>query len=211
MLCDKLLMTADSELYLAGPALVKAATGQSVDAAEVGGAAMHAKVSGTIDFLEPNDLACLEKLRSLVDLLPADATPHEQFPSPVRAADDLFDLVGADGRKPYDIRDVLACIVDAGSLIEYKADYGKTLVCAYASIAGRKVGIVANQRHPTKSARGELQLGGVIYHDSADKAARFVMDCNQTALPLIFFQDVKASWSAKTPNKPASSAAAPNW
>jgi acetyl-CoA carboxylase carboxyltransferase component len=191
VLCDKLLMTADSELYLAGPALVKAATGQNVDAAELGGAVMHAKVSGTIDFLEPNDLACLERLRSLIDLLPDDPPPLGHFPPPVRAADDLFNLVGVDGRKPYDIRDVLACIVDAGSLIEYKADYGKTLVCAYATIAGRKVGIVSNQRHPTKSARGELQLGGVIYHDSADKAARFVMDCNQTALPLIFFQDVQ--------------------
>jgi acetyl-CoA carboxylase carboxyltransferase component len=191
VLCDKILMTQGSELYLAGPALVKAATGQNVDAAELGGAAMHAKISGTIDFYEPNDLACLERLRELMDLLPADPPPPAGAIGPVRAAGDLYELVGHDGRRPYDMRDVLACIVDAGSILEYKAEYGKTLLCAYAAVAGRKVGIVANQRHAVKSARGELQIGGVIYDDSADKAARFVMDCNQTGLPILFLQDVQ--------------------
>ena len=191
VLCDKLLMTAGSELYLAGPALVKAATGQVVDAEELGGAAMHAKVSGTIDFFEPSDIACLERLRELVDLLPADPPRPERFPIPVRAARDLYELVSADGRKAYDARDLLACIVDAGSLLEYKAEFGKSLLCAYASIGGRKVGVIANQRHATRDARGELQIGGVIYPDSADKAARFVMDCGQTGLPLVFFQDVQ--------------------
>lgn len=190
VLCDKLLMTAGSALYLAGPALVKAATGQRVDAEELGGAAMHAKISGTIDFFEPNDLSCLERLRALVDLLPPDAPPPADAAPPVRAADDVYELVSADGRKPYDVRDVLACVLDAGSINEYKADYGKTLVCAYGALAGRKVGVVANQRHAVKSAPGELQIGGVIYPDSADKAARFIMDCNQTALPILFFQDV---------------------
>lgn len=191
VLCDKILMTADSELYLAGPALVKAATGQKVKAQELGGALMHAKISGTIDFYEPNDLACLERLRALIDLLPADSAGPVGSPQAVRAADDLYQLVSADGRRPYDARDVLACIIDAGSLLEYKAEFGKTLVCAYAAVGGRKVGIVANQRHPTKSARGELQIGGVIYDESADKAARFIMDCNQTGLPLVFLQDVQ--------------------
>ena len=191
VLCDKLLMTANSELYLAGPALVKAATGQAVDAAELGGALMHARVSGTIDFYEPNDQACLQRLRELVELLPGDAPALAEHVQPVRGVDDVYDIVGPDGRKPYDVRDVLACIVDAGSMLEYKAEYGKTLLCAYAAVAGRKVGIVANQRHPTRSARGELQIGGVIYDDSADKAARFIMDCNQTGLPLVFFQDVQ--------------------
>ncbi|HET6251814.1 MAG TPA: acyl-CoA carboxylase subunit beta [Tepidisphaeraceae bacterium] len=191
VLCDKILMTADSELYLAGPALVKAATGQKVDAAELGGAAMHAKISGTIDFYEPNDLSCLERLRTLVDLLPVDAPlPANAIPA-LRAADDVYSLVSLDGRTPYDLRDVLACIVDAGTILEYKADYGQTLICAYAAIGGRKIGVVANQRHPVKSARGELQIGGVIYDDSADKAARFIMDCNQTALPIVFLQDVQ--------------------
>ncbi|HEX5242245.1 MAG TPA: carboxyl transferase domain-containing protein, partial [Tepidisphaeraceae bacterium] len=95
-----------------------------------------------------------------------------------------------DGRTPYDMRDVLACIIDVSSIAEYKAEYGKSLICAYAAVGGQKVGIVANQRHPIKSAQGQLQIGGVIYDDSADKAARFVMDCNQTGLPILFFQDV---------------------
>jgi acetyl-CoA carboxylase carboxyltransferase component len=202
VLCDKILMTADSELYLAGPALVKAATGQKVKAEELGGALMHAKISGTIDFYEPNDLACLERLRKLVDLLPAEPpAPAESTPA-VRAIGDLYDLVSADGRKPYDVRDVLACLIDAGSMLEYKAEYGKTLLCAYAAIGGYKVGIVANERHPTKSARGELQIGGVIYDDSADKAARFVMDCNQTGLPLVFLQDVQGFMVGKEAEVP---------
>jgi acetyl-CoA carboxylase carboxyltransferase component len=126
----------------------------------------------------------------LVDLLPEEQSNHTLDTLPARNPDDLYDIVSPDGRTPYDVRDVLACIADAGSIHEYKAEYGKTLICAYASIGGRKVGVVANQRHPIKSAQGELQIGGVIYHDSADKAARFVMDCNQTGLPLVFFQDV---------------------
>jgi acetyl-CoA carboxylase carboxyltransferase component len=190
VLCDKMLMTAGSELYLAGPALVKAATGQTVNAEELGGAAMHSKISGTVDFFEPSDISCLERLRTLVDLLPRENAVDASNALPGRNPQDLYDIVSADGRKPYDIRDVLACIFDIGSVHEYKAEYGKTLVCAYASLGGRKVGIVANQRHPIKAAHGELQIGGVIYHDSADKAARFVMDCNQSGLPLVFFQDV---------------------
>jgi len=201
VLCDKMLMTAGSELYLAGPALVKAATGQTVDAEQLGGAAMHAKISGTVDFYEPSEQSCLQRLRSLIDLLPAESdsagqgTGGRKSDSSVAALTarnpaDLYDIVSPDGRSGYDVRDVLACIIDAGSIHEYKAEYGKALVCAYASIGGRKVGVVANQRHPIKSAQGQLQIGGVIYDDSADKAARFVMDCNQTGLPLVFFQDV---------------------
>ena len=189
VLCDKLLMTSGSELYLAGPALVKAATGQVVDAEELGGATMHARISGTIDFEEPSDEACLERLRSLVDLLPAE-TQSTTTALTARDPQDLYGLVSPDGRTPYDMHDVLACIVDVSSIAEYKADYGKSLICAYAAVGGQKVGIVANQRHPIKSAQGQLQIGGVIYDDSADKAARFVMDCNQTGLPILFFQDV---------------------
>jgi 3-methylcrotonyl-CoA carboxylase beta subunit len=206
VLCDKMLMTAGSELYLAGPALVKAATGQTVDAEQLGGAAMHAKISGTADFYEPSDQSCMERLRSLIDLLPAGLDPagegtggtgaggssgaESSTTLAARNPNDLYDIVSPEGRSGYDVRDVLACILDAGSIQEYKAEYGKTLVCAYASIGGRKIGVVANQRHPIKSAQGHLQIGGVIYDDSADKAARFIMDCNQTGLPLVFFQDV---------------------
>jgi acetyl-CoA carboxylase carboxyltransferase component len=194
VLCDKLLMTEGSELYLAGPALVKAAIGQSVDAEQLGGASMHAQISGTIDFREKDDRSCLRRLRELVSLLPSGlfaAAPGGMGPRPGRAPEDVYGIVSADGRKEYDARDLLACIVDAGSLHEYKAEYGQAIVCGYASIAGRKAGIVANQRTRSRTARGELQLGGVLYSDSADKAARFVMDCSQTGLPLIFLQDVQ--------------------
>jgi 3-methylcrotonyl-CoA carboxylase beta subunit len=190
VLCDKVLMTDGSELDLAGPALVKAAIGQEVDREALGGAAMHARVSGTIDFHEPDDESCLARLRALVALLPKQDAAPERFCAPDRACDDVFNLVSADGHLEYDVRDVLACIVDGGSMQEYKAEYGKTLVCAYATIGGQNVGVVASQRLRCKAGNGELQIGGVIYHDSADKAARFVMDCNQTSLPLLFFQDV---------------------
>ena len=205
VLCDKVLMTEGSALYLAGPALVKAAIGQEVDAEDLGGAAMHARVSGTIDFHEKDDAACLERLRSLITLLGGMGVPpmsslargketkggEEEHGRDAHATTNLYDLLSPDGRREYDVRDVLACIVDAGSLQEYKAEYGQTLVCAYAAVGGRNVGVVASQRLHCKTAKGELQIGGVIYADSADKAARFVMDCNQTGLPLLFFQDVQ--------------------
>jgi acetyl-CoA carboxylase carboxyltransferase component len=191
VLCDKLLMTAGSELYLAGPALVKAAIGQQVNSEELGGAKMHSQISGTVDFYEESDETCINQLRKLIDLLPREAGAAEGAPSASRDPSDLYDLVSPDGHTEYDARNLLNCIVDADSISEYKADYGKSLVCAYASIGGTKVGILANQRTRTKSPRGELQIGGVIYHNSADKAARFVMDCNQTQIPIVFFQDVQ--------------------
>jgi acetyl-CoA carboxylase carboxyltransferase component len=192
VLCDKLLMTAGSELYLAGPALVKAAIGQTVNSEELGGAKMHSQISGTVDFYEESDEACLKQLRKLVDLLPLAASRINTADSkPSRDPNDLYTLISPDGHTEYDAHDLLSCIVDADSLIEYKSDYGKTLLCAYASIGGTKIGIIANQRKHTKDSRGELQIGGVIYHDSADKAARFIMDCNQTQIPIVFFQDVQ--------------------
>jgi 3-methylcrotonyl-CoA carboxylase beta subunit len=194
VLCDKVLMTEGSGLYLAGPSLVKAAIGQVVDSEALGGATMHAEISGTVDFKEKDDPACLARLRSLVGLLPEEASP----PRPplgskleaARAAEDIYELVSLDGRKEYDVRDVLAGIVDANSTDEYKAGYGKSLVCAYARLGGRAVGIVASQRLRVQSGKTGLQMPGVIYPDSAEKAARFIMDCNQSALPLVFFQDV---------------------
>jgi 3-methylcrotonyl-CoA carboxylase beta subunit len=191
VLCDKILMTEGSGLYLAGPSLVKAAIGQETDSESLGGAAMHAEISGTVDFREKNDPACLARLRSLIGLLPAEAGPDAADPGPTeRPASDLYRLVGLDSRKDYDARDLLRCVVDSGSIDEYKADYGKTLVCAYARLGGRAVGIVANQRTRVQSKTTGLQMPGVIYADGADKAARFVMDCNQTRLPILFFQDV---------------------
>ena len=192
VLCDKILMTEGSGLYLAGPSLVKAAIGQIVDQEELGGAKMHSEISGTVDFYEKNDEDCLEKLRSLVALLPE---ANEKYATPrgkdaAKPGDAFYDLISLDGHKNYDARDLLAPIIDADSLDEYKADYGKTLVTAYARVGGRAVGIVASQRLQVRTKTEGIQMGGVIYSDSADKAARFVMDCNQAGLPILFFQDV---------------------
>ena len=189
VLCDKLLMTEGSGLYLAGPALVKAAIGQTVSHEDLGGAAMHAAVSGAIDFREPNDEACLERLRRLVGLLPEPAARGASG-QPGRPPADLLDLYPSDARHEYDIRDLLPCVLDTGPFDEYKAEYGQTLVCGYGRLGGRPVGVVANQCKRCRPAVGPLQFGGVIYVDSADKAARFVMDCNQTRVPLLFLQDV---------------------
>lgn len=189
VLCDKLLMTEGSGLYLAGPALVKAAIGQSVETEELGGAKMHAQISGTVDFYEPDDKACLLRLRSLIGYLPEDNVCLPEAKAPARLEEDVYEIAG-NGRQGYDVRELLACIVDAGSFQEYKADFGKTLVTAYASIKGFKAGIIANQRLQTVNGKGSVEIGGVIYAEGADKAARFVMDCNQMKLPIIFVQDV---------------------
>jgi 3-methylcrotonyl-CoA carboxylase beta subunit len=195
VLCDKILMTKGSGLYLAGPSLVKAAIGQIVDAEELGGAQMHAEISGTIDFFEKDDPSCLKRLRSLVALLSeakesnTSKTPNETS-KPAKQPDTVYDLISFDGQKNYDTRDLLATVIDEKSMNEYKADYGKTIVTAYARVNGRPVGIVANQRLQVRTKKEGIQMGGVIYSDSADKAARVVMDCNQTGLPIIFFQDV---------------------
>jgi len=190
VLCDKILMTEGSGLYLAGPSLVKAAIGQEVDTETLGGAAMHAEISGTVDFKEKDDPAAIKRLRSLVDHLPGETAESFSGPEPETTAAQLYNLVSVDGRKEFDMRDLLRCIVDADSIEEYREDFGKTIVCAYARIGGRPVGIVANQRKRVHSKTTGLQMPGVIYAESADKAARFIMDCNQTRLPIIFFQDV---------------------
>ena len=190
VLCDKLLMTEGSALYLAGPALVKAAIGQTVSHEELGGAAMHASVSGTIDFREKDEATCLERLRRLVGALPADYRNVRQGIAPGRPASDLLNLFAPNPRQEYDVRDILPCILDEGPFDEYKAEIGQTVVCGYARLGGMPVGVVANQHKRCKPASGPVQFGGVLYVDSADKTARFVMDCNQTRTPLLFFQDV---------------------
>jgi acetyl-CoA carboxylase carboxyltransferase component len=190
VLCDKILMTEGSQLCLAGPALVKAAIGQTVDPEELGGAAMHAQISGTVDFHEKNDTDCLLRLRTLVGLMPKGAC-MEQGAAPERPASDLFDIVPGDGQREYDVRDVIRCVVDAGTFEEFRPDYGKTVVTGYVRIEGRPAAIVANQRKRSKSSQHEVQIGGVLYGDAAEKAARFVLDCDQNRIPLIFFQDVQ--------------------
>ncbi|MBA4063161.1 MAG: methylcrotonoyl-CoA carboxylase [Isosphaera sp.] len=196
VLCDTLLMTEGSGLYLAGPALVKAAIGQVVDSEALGGAKMHAAVSGTIDYREPTDEACLERLRRLVGALPADPANRDRQGAGVASRHPLPDGRGSPGdfgpftQAEYDVRDLLKLLLDDAPFDEYKADYGQTLVCGLGKLGGTAVGVVANQKKRVKPAEGPMQFGGVIYVDSADKAARFVMDCNQLRVPILFIQNV---------------------
>src|SRR5262249_49609859 len=149
-----------------------------------------------IDYHEKDDDACLQRLRHLIELVrPDDAQPAPPFvrresAEPARPASDLHDLIDPDPRASYEVRDVLSCLVDGSSFDEYKAEFGQTLVCGTARLGGFPIGIVANQRHRVKSGRGEYQFGGVLYVDSAEKAARFIMNCNQDWLPILFLQDV---------------------
>ena len=189
VLCDTLLMTEGSGLYLAGPALVKAAIGQVVDSESLGGARMHAAISGTIDFREKDDAACLERLRRLVGMLPADTVKVDQ--SPGTAVPGLSEWEVFTTAPEYDARDLLRLVLDPDAPFdEYKAEYGQTLVCGYGRLGGVAVGVVANQKKRVKPPDGPWQFGGVIYVDSADKAARFVMDCNQLRVPILFVQNV---------------------
>ena len=194
VLCDKLVMTEGSGLYLAGPALVKSAIGQEVTSEELGGASMHAEISGTIDFKEPDDDSALKRLRSLIEMIPEDSRAKEfrcdEVVDPAPTGRDIYETVPIDPQARYDVRDLISHLADAETFQEFKADYGQTIVCGYAKIGGHHVGIVANQRTVVQSAKEGMQYGGVIYHDSADKEARFIMDCNQTWTPLVFLQDV---------------------
>lgn len=194
VLCDTVLMTEGSGLYLAGPALVKAAIGQDISHDELGGASVHSAISGTVDYHEPNDEACLARVRRLVAQLPPDPggpTAGANVEVPARAGDELFSIVRTDPSAQYDMRDLFAALLDGGRFDEYRAEYGKTLVCAFGKLGGTPLGIVANQRLRFRpEGGGPYQFGGVIYADSADKAARFVLDCNQSRVPLLFIQDV---------------------
>lgn len=197
VMCDHVLMTDGSGLFLAGPALVQAAIGQKYTADELGGAEMHAAISGTVDYREPNDEACIERIRAIVEKWgyrrqsPWDRRKPEE---PSLTAEEIYGIYDSSPARPYDMKEVLARIVDAGRFDEYKPEYGKTLVCGYARIGGFAVGIVANQKLHAQQTDHEghkrMEFGGVIYTESAEKAARFIMDCNQNLIPLVFFHDV---------------------
>jgi 3-methylcrotonyl-CoA carboxylase beta subunit len=209
VMCDHVLMTDGSGLFLAGPALVQAAIGQKVSAEELGGAAMHAAISGTVDFREPNDEACLRRIRSIVDKwgYRRQSPWDRRKPIPAAlAAEEIYGIYDSSSARPYDMKEIIARIVDASAFDEYKPEYGKTIVCGYARIGGFAAGIVANQKLHAQATDHEghkrLEFGGVIYTESAEKAARFIMDCNQNLIPLIFLHDVNgfmvgrdAEWS----------------
>jgi acetyl-CoA carboxylase carboxyltransferase component len=210
VMCDHVLMTEGSGLFLAGPALVQAAIGQKTSAEELGGAKMHAQISGTVDFREPDDDACIVRIRSLVDKMgKADASPFSRIASraPLYPAEEIYGIFSGDAAKQYDMRELIARIVDGSEFDEYRSEYGETVLCGYARIGGWSVGIVANQKkHVQTHARGSdqkrVEFGGVIYTEAAEKAARFIMDCNQNRIPLVFLHDVNgfmvgkdAEWS----------------
>jgi 3-methylcrotonyl-CoA carboxylase beta subunit len=209
VMCDHVLMTDGSGLFLAGPALVQAAIGQKVSAEELGGAAMHSAISGTVDFREPNDESCIERIRAIVEKWgyrrqsPWDRRKPE---SPAQPAEEIYGIYDSSPTRPYDMKEILARIVDGSRFDEYKPEYGKTVICGYARIGGFAVGIVANQKLHGQAIDHEghkrMEFGGVIYTESAEKAARFIMDCNQNLVPLVFFHDVNgfmvgrdAEWS----------------
>lgn len=190
---EALIVDKTGSVFLAGPYLVKAAIGEEADLEELGGAAMHSEVSGITDYKMPDDETCLRTIRELIGKYGSSGKAGFDRVSPVEPAFDpkeIHGLIPSDRAKPYDTTQILARIVDAGEYEEYKAGFGKTLITAYARVDGWAVGIVANQRLVTKTRAGEMQVGGVIYSDSADKAARFIMNCNQKAIPLVFLQDV---------------------
>ena len=190
---EAMIVDKTGSVFLAGSHLVKAAIGEEIVNERLGGAAVHCEISGVTDHLMPDDKSCLERIRSIIGKL--GARPKAGFDR-VAPAPPLFDpadlraLLPQDRAKPYDMYELLARIVDGSEIDEYKAGFGKTIITGYARIDGWAVGIVANQRLVVKTAKGEMQVGGVIYSDSADKAARFVMNCNQKMIPLVFFQDV---------------------
>ena len=210
VMCDHILMTEGSGLFLAGPALVQAAIGMKYSAEELGGAKMHSQISGTVDYREPNDESCIARIRSLVEKMGARPSgPFSRIHSeePALPREQLLGIVDADPARPYDMREIIGRIADGSRLDEYKAEYGKTVLCGYARIGGFAVGIVANQKTHVQevdkhSGERRIEFGGVIYTESAEKAARFIMDCNQNLVPLIFLHDVNgfmvgrdAEWS----------------
>jgi 3-methylcrotonyl-CoA carboxylase beta subunit len=190
---ESLIVEGTGSIFLAGPYLVRAAIGENVDAEDLGGAEMHASVSGVIDYKCENDQTCLATIRDLVDRIPRTTTTKFDRNEPRDALGEENGVLGIlpdDRAKPYDGRALLKALVDGGEFTEYKEEYGKTVLCAYARIDGWSVGIVANNREVIKSGKGEMQFGGVIYSDAADKAARFIMVCNQKKIPLVFLHDV---------------------
>jgi 3-methylcrotonyl-CoA carboxylase beta subunit len=210
VMCDHILMTEGSGLFLAGPALVQAAIGQKASAEELGGAKMHAQISGTVDFREPDDESCLKRVRALADKMGAPDPPifsHSRPTEPLYPPEELYGIFSGDASKQYDMREIIARIVDGSVFEEYRAEYGETVLCGYARIGGWAVGIIANQKkhvqtHAPHSDQKRMEFGGVIYTESAEKAARFILDCNQNRIPLIFLHDVNgfmvgkdAEWS----------------
>ena len=209
LMCDHILMTEGSGLFLAGPALVQAAIGAKYSAEELGGAKMHSQISGTVDYREPNDEACIERIRLLVDKMgrrSASVFDRREAEAPRYPAEESYGIFDGDPARQYDMKEIIARVVDGSQFSEYKAEYGETVLCGFARIGGFAVGIVANQKTHVQqvdtAGNRRIEFGGVVYTESAEKAARFIMDCNQNLVPLLFLHDVNgfmvgrdAEWS----------------
>lgn len=190
---EAMIVDKTGSIFLAGSYLVKAAIGESVDNETLGGATTHCEISGVTDNKYDTDQDCLDAIRKIFGTLgenPKAGFDRIEAKEAGISGDKLIDIFPMERVKPYDMLDIISGIVDGGELDEYKKAYGKTLICGTARIRGWAVGIIANQRKIVKTAKGEMQMGGVIYSDSADKAARFIMNCNQRKIPLVFLQDV---------------------
>ena len=193
VMCDKYVIVEGASMFLAGPALVKAAIGQEIDQETLGGATTHSAISGTADFHEKDDLKALLRTRSIMKLMNFSKDTFFQrgeIIEPEFSSDDLIGILHPENVEQYNILEIISRLVDGSEFNEYKKTYGKTLVCGTGRIGGYNIGIVANQRVIERTKKGEMQLGGVIYSDSADKAARFIMNCNQDKIPIIFIHDV---------------------
>lgn len=194
IMSDEVLMVEGAgSIYLAGPYLVKAAIGEDVDTETLGGAVTHTEISGIADYKFKTEEECLDQVKRLMDKLGEKENAgfdRRKSKKPKSDVEDLYNIVSTQSVKPYDMMEVIKCIVDESEFDQYKEEYGKTIICGYGRIDGWAVGIVANQRKIVKSKKGEMQMGGVIYNDSADKAARFILNCNQKKIPLVFLQDV---------------------
>jgi acetyl-CoA carboxylase carboxyltransferase component len=190
---ETLMVEGNGSIFLAGPYLVKAAIGESTDTETLGGAVTHTSISGIADYKYKTEEECLDQVKKIMSTLGHSQVAGFDRIEPRKTSknpDELFGLFPSDATKPYDMLEIIERIVDAPGIQQYKEEYGKTIICGYARIDGWAVGIVANQRNIVKTKKGEVQLGGVIYNDSSDKSARFIMNCNQKKIPLIFLQDV---------------------
>jgi len=190
---ESLIVDKTGSIFLAGSYLVKAAVGEVIDNETLGGATTHTEISGVCDYNSPDDKSCLTTIREIIDKIGAHESAgfdRKKSVEPKLNPKEIYGIFPKERTTPYETRDIIKRLVDNSEFTEYKSGYGKTIVCGYARIDGWSVGIVANQRELIKTKKGEMQFGGVIYSDSADKASRFIMNCNQKKVPLVFLQDV---------------------
>lgn len=190
---ETLMVEGAGSIYLAGPYLVKAAVGEDIDNETLGGAVTHTEISGIADYKFKTEKDCLDQVKRIIDKIGHQTKAgfdRIEARKPAKKVSELYEVFPAEGGKPYEMLEIIERLVDNSEFDEFKKDYGKTIICGYGRIEGWAVGIVANQRKIVKSKKGEMQMGGVIYNDSADKAARFIMNCNQKKIPLVFLQDV---------------------